>query len=224
MNKRIFGYGGRNKGGISEVGEEVGALHRLALQQVGQREIAAFEPPAANVRPLGKDNRPRRIVRDLEGQGVAPQHVGCKQIAHRTAAGGLHALRKESLVCRQERIVEMIAAERHVVRQNVDSVETRYGDYGMAFPFGLRRGITGRHDGEFATQDFDQKSALPAGGLEEPGFDALGLVFHKVAHRLDLTLGGEDLAVVGHALTRDDLRCMGFGGGHRLESFAPTLR
>lgn len=118
----------------------------------------------------------------------------------------------------------MIAAERHVVRQNVDSVETRYGDYGMAFPFGLRRGITGRHDGEFATQDFDQKSALPAGGLEEPGFDALGLVFHKVAHRLDLTLGGEDLAVVGHALTRDDLRCMGFGGGHRLESFAPTLR
>lgn len=52
--------------------------------------------------------------------------------------------------------------------------------------------------------------------FEEPGFDALGLVLHEVAHRLDLTLCGEDLAVVGHALTRDDLRCMGFGGGHRL--------
>ena len=44
---------------------------------------------------------------------------------HRTAAGGLHGPREESPVCRQERIVEMIAAERHVVRQNVDSVETR---------------------------------------------------------------------------------------------------
>ena len=77
---------------------------------------------------------------------------------------------------------------------------------------------------ELAAQYLGQEIAIAARRLQKTGFDALGLVLHEVAHRLDLTLCGEDLAVVGHALTRDDLRCMRFGGGHRLESFAPTLR
>lgn len=100
----------------------------------------------------------------------------------------------------------MIAAERHVVCQNINSVETRHGDHGMVIPFGLRRGITVRYDGEFTTQDLYPPSSSRNWDLMRSAS-----FFHEVAHLFDPSFGGEDFAVVGHTLTRDNWQCMELG-------------
>lgn len=88
----------------------------------------------------------------------------------------------------------------NVVRKKLDAVDAHHGEEGeVAFPeVGLA--VFPFHLGEFALEDFHEKIAAPASGLQKAGADAIGLVLHQIQHGLDHPSGRENLAVISDAL------------------------
>ena len=56
------------------------------------------------------------------------------------------------------------------------------------------------NNSQFSFKHFGKKIPIAAGRLEKTTVYALGLLFYKVAHSLDLTLSGKYLAVFGYPL------------------------
>ncbi len=107
---------------------------------------------------------------------------------------------------RENIVFQSGAAGLGVVGEDVDAVAGADGDEALELPFGL--GFEVLQKGEFAAEDFDEKVAVAAGGLEEAAVEPERLVAHEVEHSVHLARIGEHLAMVSHPLAAFDLFCV----------------
>src|SRR5680860_102949 len=123
----------------------------------------------------------------------------------RFAACILSLLPKESQVIQFEDAEKPLAALLDVILENVDAVDTGDGQNGVALVFELALAVALFHNAQLAYENLRQKVARAASRFEKTRFDALGLLLDQIDHGVNFPLAGIDLAMIRHALFRDDV-------------------
>ncbi len=178
-----------------EVCEEriLSAVRRGAGQAI-QLEVAPLELALAQIPPLGKANGLALMVAHLHGipvDKIEREHV---------ESGEIEVVRFLELQVSGEDLQQVCAAFDDVVRQKLDAVDAHEPEEREVPPLEIGLPVFHLHGGELALEDFHQEIPAPAGRLQKPRIDALGLALHQIKHRLNHPLRGEDLPVIGDSL------------------------
>ena len=174
---------------------EPSALKADELGEGVEAEVAPLELALAEVAPLGKGDR--LAVLRAHRQRVAVDEV----LRQHVGGGAVEVVRLIEIQVVGEDLQHVRAALGDVVRQELDAVDAHQREQRVVPPLEVGLPELEFDGGELAPQDPDEEVAAPARRLQEAGVNALGLVLDEVEHRLDHPRGGEDLPVVGDALS-----------------------
>ena len=97
---------------------------------------------------------------------------------------------------------EALAALLHVVFQNIDAVDARYCQNGVAFVIQLGFAIAVLDHPEFAFQDCGEKIARATGRLEKARVNPFSFLFYQIQHGAHNVTWREHLAMIGDPLFR----------------------
>ncbi len=89
----------------------------------------------------------------------------------------------------------------HIILKDINAIDRRDRQYGIAFELDLRLSIPLLHNGEIPLQNSGKEIAGAADQFKEAGFDAFCFLFRQIEHGVDLAFPGQHLAMIGHPLS-----------------------
>ncbi len=200
MHGRVFLDRLRDEDLLAQIRKQRQLAHRALLNHFVERKIAPLEQAAVDQRPFRKDDRLWVVTNGLERQRVAVDDVAAKDIGYRLTAGGFAFISKQRGVSGVESLIEPLAAFLGVVGQNVNAVQRRDGQHGVALIVQLAFGVASLHHPQLAPQDFHQKVTRAAGRFQEARVNPLGFLPHQVEHGVHDGRWRQHLAKIAHAL------------------------
>jgi len=166
------------------------------FQQTVEREIAPFQKAPVHRRPLGKNDRPGVVTGGLQRKRVAVDDVPFQDVPDGFAAVIVGLVFEQSQVDQIEYPEKPLAALPDVIFENIDAVEGRHGQDGVAFKVELACAVARLDHAKLAFEDFGQEVSGPASRFEEARVNPLGLGLHQVQHGIDLALSGQHLSMI----------------------------
>lgn len=168
------------------------------FEHLVEAEIAAFDQMCINGGPFGKDDR--FASGGFHGERIATEDVMTEDVADGFACFIVGLLGAVFRVFPVEDFEHSLAAFFGVIGQELNAVDTGDGDDGITFIIKRVFAVAPFDDIEFTAQYLSQKITVATGGFEKTAVNTFGLVFYQVEHGIDFSLGGEDFAMVSHAL------------------------
>ena len=201
-------------------------------QQLIETVVLTLHFRAHHKRPFRKHNGLIRIVAVLvyhfQAQCIAADDVPAEYKSHGLPAILADFLLADILIFRIPDIIEPLAAGDYIIDQQIHAINACHGDDRLFLKFERQRFFLSRRYGPFlcglqlAAQDLGYEIAVTARWLQKPAVNTLRLLFYQIQHGVDLTLGCEYLAVLGHTLSSADLNTL-FGIYDRLGMTAETI-